>query len=158
MVLGGRPCVCRRMDELTLAIAGIDFPNPDKTGSSRRMEILMCHPGDPVDLRPEPRNAFDASAIAVWSERGVQIGYLSAERAPYIGRRMQGEAIVAVFQALQGNAAYVRVRFGGGQPTLPSVAPPAAGSSPAPDADPFYADPFYADPSYPDEDGPEWGA
>lgn len=135
------------MDELTLSIVGIDFPNPDKSGSSRRMEIMMCHPGDSVELRPESKNAFDANAIAVWSERGVQIGYLSAERAPFIGRRMQGEDIVAVFQALQGNAAYVRVRFGGGAPTLPPIAPPAE-ARPAEDAEPFY----------PDEEGPEWGA
>lgn len=135
------------MDELTLAIVGIDFPNPDKSGSSRRMEIMMCHPGDSVELRPEPKNAFDAGAIAVWSERGVQIGYLSAERAPFIGRRMQSEDIVAVFQALQGHAAYIRVRFGGGRPTLPSIAP---GADPRPADDP--------EPFYPDEEGPEWGA
>lgn len=132
------------MDELTLSIVGIDFPNPDKSGSSRRMEIMMCHPGDSVELRPEPRNTFDSNAIAVWSERGVQIGYLTAERAPFVGKRMQSEEMVAVFQALQGNAAYVRVRFGGGRPTLP----PIASSAEARPAEPFY----------PDEEGPEWGA
>lgn len=132
------------MDELTLSIVGIDFPNPDKTGSSRRMEIMMCHPGDPVELRAEPRNTFDSNAIAVWSERGVQLGYISAERAPLIGKRMHGEAMVAVFQALQDTGAYVRVRFGGGAPTLP----PVEARPTARDAEPFY----------PDEDGPEWGA
>ena len=39
------------MDELTTSIVGIDFPNEDKTKSNRRMECMMCAPGDPVELR-----------------------------------------------------------------------------------------------------------
>jgi len=132
------------MDELTTSIVGIDFPNPDKSRSNRRMEIMMCHPGDPVELRREPKNAFDANAVAIWSERGVQIGYVSAERAPLIAKRMQEGATSAIFQALQGNTAYIRIRFGDGVPTLP----PPIDAQPARDVSDFY----------PDADGPEWGA
>ena len=106
------------MDELTLSVVGIDFPNADKSKSNRRMELLLCQPGEPVDLRREPKNPHDANAVAVFSLRGVQMGYLSAERAPLIGRRMQQEEHVAAFQALTGSMGYVRIRFGVGAPTL----------------------------------------
>lgn len=137
------------MQELTLTVVGIDFPNAD--GSNRRSEALMTVPGEAVALLPEPKNRHDGNAIAVIGPRGVQIGYLSAERAPYIGGRMgRGEGVAAIFQGIDGAVGYVRVRFGGGVPTLPSPSPshqPPAVRAPH-DPDGFY----------PDEDGPEWGA
>lgn len=133
------------MRELTTAIVGIDFPNPDRSRSNRRMEIMLTAPGEPVLLRPEPRNRHDANAIAVWSERGVQMGYVPAERAPLIGKRMKEDAVTAIFQALDGTGAYIRIHFGDGAPTLP---PPAPATTPNHEPDRFY----------PDEDGPEWGA
>jgi len=139
------------MDELTLAVVGIDFPNTDKSKSNRRMELMLCVPGDPVDLRREPKNPHDANAVAVFSGRGVQIGYLSAERAPLIGRRMQQEEHLAVFQALTGSMGYVRIRFGGGAPTLPA---PGDAETPAPGRTAT----FDPDAFYPDPKGPEWGA
>ena len=139
------------MDELTLAVVGIDFPNADKSKSNRRMELMLCVPGDPVELRREPKNPHDANAVAVFSGRGVQIGYLSAERAPLIGRRMQQEEHLAVFQALTGNMGYVRIRFRGGAPTLPD---PGDAETPAPNR----AATFDPDAFYPDPEGPEWGA
>jgi hypothetical protein len=139
------------MDELTLAVVGIDFPNTDKSKSNRRMELMLCVPGDPVDLRREPKNPHDANAVAVFSGRGVQMGYLSAERAPLIGRRMQQEEHLAVFQALTGSMGYVRIRFGGGAPTLPA---PGDAETPAPNRTAT----FDPDAFYPDPEGPEWGA
>lgn len=56
------------MDELTLAVVGIHFPNRD--GGNRRFELLQCDPGDPIELRPEPRNPHDRFAVAVLNERG----------------------------------------------------------------------------------------
>lgn len=110
------------------------------------MELLLCAPGEPVDLRREPKNPHDANAVAVFSARGVQMGYLSAERAPFIGRRMQQEDYAVVFQALAGSMGYVRIRFGGEAPNLPEPGEAAPSSTYDPDA-------FYADP-----EGPEWGA
>ncbi len=137
------------MDELTLSIVGIDFPNADRSKSNRRMEVMLCTPSEPVELRREPKNPHDANAVAVFSMRGVQMGYVSAERAPLIGRRMQQEPYAVVFQALAGNMGYVRIRFGGGAPTLPETVEPPPSSRPAPyDPDIFYPDP----------EGPEWGA
>ncbi len=147
------------MDELTTSIVGIDFPNDDKSRSNRRMEIMLCAPGDPVELRPEPTNEFDSNAIAVWSERGVQMGYISAERAPLIGKRMQGDDVVAIFQVLHWNEAYIRIRFGGGLPTLPAAPAEPQRARPAPR--PMRAGPrpvFDPHAFYPDEEGPEFGA
>jgi hypothetical protein len=147
----------RRMDELSLAIVGIDYPNDDKSKSNRRMELLLTAPGEPVDLRSDRKNTHDPDAIGIYTIRGVQVGYLSAERAPWIGKRMQSEDFVALFQQLHGNVAYLRVRFGGGEPTLPPPAPPL----PIPARPrPLRVSPPVIDPDtfYPDEDGPEWGA
>ncbi len=123
------------------------------------MEIMLCAPGDPVELRPEPKNPYDSNAIAVWSERGVQMGYISAERAPLIGKRMQVDEVAAVFQELVHTGAYIRLRFGGGLPTVPPAptepqqpprAPRQMRSGPRPIRDPHA---FYLD-----EEGPEFGA
>ena len=139
------------MDELTTSIVGIDFPNADKTRSNRRMEILLCAPGDRVTLRREPKNPHDSNAVGVWSERDIQLGYISAERAPMIGRRLQAEETSALFQAMHQGSAYIRIRFGGGDPSLP---PPIADPGPPPPPpEPDRDDGFYRD-----EDGPEWGA
>jgi len=136
------------MPELTLVVVGIDFPNAD--GSNRRSEAMMTLPGEPVTLRPEPRNRHDPHAIAVVSPHGVQIGYISAERAPYVGGRLRhGDVATAIFQGIDRHVAYIRVRFGEGIPTLPPTGPSDSVLRHDPDDPP---------PFYPDEDGPEWGA
>lgn len=106
------------MDELSLAVVGLDYPDPD--GGNRRFELALMRPGDPVELRREPKNPADPRAVGVFSERGVRIGYLTAERCGWIGARlMRGEEARAVFQEAGRTAAVVRARFGGGVPTLP---------------------------------------
>jgi hypothetical protein len=108
--------------ELSLAIVGVDHPNKDK--SDRRFEILLCAPGDPVAVEPEPRNPADSNAIAVFSERGIQIGYVTAERAPYIGGIIRsGTEVRAIFQEKTQWGAVIRVAFDGGAPTLPLPKP-----------------------------------
>ncbi len=115
----------------------------------------MTMPGDPVELRPEPRNRHDPNAIAVIGPNGVQIGYISAERAPYVGGRLRrGEPVTALFQGMTAGSAYIRVRFGEDMPTLPSQSdrpPSPSRSAQCPNAG---ETPIF----YPDEDGPEWGA
>lgn len=132
--------------ELSLAVVGIDYANKDEAGSDRRFEMLVCEPGEPVDLRPEPDNEHDPHAVAVFSSRGIQLGYLTAERAPWIGGKLRaGEVWQAAFQARGATAAYIRVRFGGGAPTLPPERPAGAGA---------YSNADF----HPDPDGPMWGA
>lgn len=132
--------------ELSLAVVGLDYANKDESGSDRRFEMLVCEPGEPIDLRPEPDNEHDPHAVAVFTVRGIQLGYLTAERAPWIGAKLRaGEMWEAVFQGRGSTAAYIRVRFGGGSPTLPPERPARAGAGT--DAD-----------FHPDPDGPMWGA
>lgn len=86
----------------------------------RKFEILLCDPGEPVQLVPEPKNKHDENAIAVFSARGVQIGYLAAERAPRIGQLIrQGTDVVAIFQRASSFGALIRVGFDGAAPALP---------------------------------------
>ncbi len=146
------------MDELTTSIVGIDFPNEDKSKSNRRMECIICAPGELVELRLEPKNPFDENAVAIWSERGVQLGYVSAERAPLIGKRMGQDEVVAVFQAMHGAGAYIRIRFGGGLPTLPDPVPDVPAPPPPRQMRPATRPVYDPHAFYPDDDGPEFGA
>lgn len=138
----GRDDIAPPPRELSLAVVGITHPNPD--GSNRRFEIATLHPGDPVELRREPRNKHDPFAVGVWSPRNIRLGYLSAERAPWIGAKLLDRLEVqAVFQEVTGPIAVIRARIGGGTPTLPPGKPPR---------------PATEDGFYPDDDGPDWGA
>lgn len=104
--------------ELSLAVVGAAHPNAD--GSDRRFEILLCAPGEQVEFRPEPTNKADPNAIAVFSSRGVQIGYLTAERAPWIGSKLaSGVEVRAVFQSKTDYGAIIRANLEGADPTLP---------------------------------------
>jgi hypothetical protein len=130
------------MHELSVAVVGIGYDNDD--GSNRRFHVAMQSPGDAVELRREPRNEHDEYAVAVYGQQGYRLGYVPAERAPWLGAKMaDGLELQAVFQERQDTIAVIRVRIGGGPPTLP--APRTTRSSDEPD--------FYPDPA-----GPEWGA
>jgi hypothetical protein len=79
------------MKALSLAIVGIDYPN--KRGPARRFELEICQPGEPIELRSEPNNPHDEHAIAVFSCRGIQLGYLAscgdrATRRPLSSKRL----------------------------------------------------------------------
>ncbi|GLV21967.1 hypothetical protein TomMM35A_18200 [Sphingobium sp. TomMM35A] len=106
------------MKHLSLAVVGVGFDN--KTGPARRFEIEMCEPGEPVELRPEPKNPADRNAIAVYSARGIQIGYVRAERAPLIGTAMRRGVVEAIFQDSEQWGATIRVHLDGTTPTLPA--------------------------------------
>lgn len=108
--------------ELSLAVVGALHPNAD--GSNRQFEIRMLNPGDPISLVPEPSNKADPSAVAVFSVRGIQLGYLSAERCGWIGGKIrQGQDLRAIFQSASRDGAVIRVHLDGGVPSLPSPAP-----------------------------------
>lgn len=63
-------------------------------------------------------------------------------------QRVHGEAVQAIHQRLTDHIAMIRVRFGGGMPTLPP--PPTQQGEGAPDDDGIGI--------YPEGDGPEFGA
>lgn len=131
----------------SLAVVGVGFPNKAK-GPSRAFEIAICRPGDPVELRPEPKNPADARAIAVFSERDVQIGYLRAEHAWRIGKLAEaGHSATAIFQEATKYGAAIRVAFNGETPVLPDIPSEQEADSPTSFDEP--AD-WYPDPEWPD--------
>jgi hypothetical protein len=109
----------RPLAAITLAVVGAPFPNVD--GSNRRFEIMLCRSGEPVELRLDPMNKRDPRAVAVFSSRGVQIGYLSAERCGRIGAIIRsGRKIQAAFQDESHFGAWIRVAFDGQEPIIPT--------------------------------------
>lgn len=104
---------------MSLAVVGADYPN--KRGPARRFEIALCEPGEPVQLKPEPTNPADRRAIAIYSVRGIQIGYITAERAPRIGKLMRETSVCAVFQQATRSGAVIRAAFDGVVPDLPEI-------------------------------------
>lgn len=120
--------------QMSLAVVGADHPN--RKGPSRRFEIAMCEVGEPVDLIPEPKNPADPRAVAVYSCRGIQIGYLTAERCGWIGGMIRKGGVSAIFQGTASYGAIIRVGIEGAEPVLPEH--PAEHRS-IPDAD-FYPD------------------
>lgn len=129
------------MRPLSLAIVGLPYPN--KRGPGRRFEAELCAPGEPLDLRPESQNKHDRWAVAVFSCRGVQVGYVNAEKSAWIGRMIrEGREVTAIFQGLTGNVAWCRVAFDGEQPVLPPAAPARHDES-VEDGSGFWADPIY---------------
>ncbi len=104
--------------QMSLAVVGADHPN--RSGPARRFEIAVSVPGDPIDLVPEPKNPADPNAIAVFTARGVQIGYLRADRAPLVATYMSRARISCViFQEAAKWGAVVRIGLDGEVPVLP---------------------------------------
>ena len=94
--------------QLSVAIVGANFPNAN--GGNRRSEIAFCDPGEPMELRPEPKNPHDEHAIAAFSARGFQIGYVASQRAVLLGSLMRdGHVLTAIFQDVATWGAIARV-------------------------------------------------
>jgi len=121
--------------QLSIIIVGADYPNKDK--SNRRTEILWSTPGERVDLVPEPKNPVDPQAVAVYSARGVQIGYVGSFQAQLIGSYLsRGRVSGCIFQSIHRDGAIVRLGLDGEAPTLPEAEREAS----APDDSGFYPD------------------
>lgn len=134
------------MRHLSLAVVGMQYDN--KNGPTRQFEIAMCVPGERVDLIPEPKNPADSQAIAVYSTRGIQIGYIRAERAPMISKAMRDGIVSAIFQQKERWGATIRAHLDGSVPVLPLPTDSRAADWPPPpseDAD------WWPDEEWPDE-------
>lgn len=121
------------LPDRTLSVVGARFD------PARHEELAICEPGEWIELRPEPRNKADPLAIAVYSRRGVQLGYLRADDAPRIGQLMRQGDVHAVFQQRTNWGGFIRVAFDGNIPDLPPLAE-AKGESD-----------FWPDPEWPDD-------
>lgn len=118
------------MNRLSLAVVGVDYEN--KKGPTRRFEIAMCVPGEPVHFVPEPKNPADENAVAVFSARGIQIGYLTAERAPFMRKMIAAGGVSAIFQKKEQWGATVRAHLDATEPVLPDVNDTRANAWPPP--------------------------
>ncbi len=133
------------MKSLSLAIVGIPYPN--KRGPTRRFELELCKPGEPIELRPEPKNPADENAIAIYSCRGVQLGYVASVRAVLIMQWLRdGAEPKAVFQGVSGTGAWIRATFDGSEPEVDLTERPVQRvTSRTDDGDGFWPDPIYDD-------------
>jgi hypothetical protein len=75
-------------------------------GVSRQEELLRCVPGEPVELRREPGNAFDPNTVNIISVRGVPIGRLTSQYAAMIAPLLdEGRMHRAKLHCLRGGLA-----------------------------------------------------
>lgn len=132
--------------QLSIAVVGADYPN--RRGPGRRFEIAMCKPGEPVELRLEPNNPADPRAIAVFTARGIQIGYVRAERAQLIGSAIKRGTVSAIFQKREQWGATLRIALDGSEPVLPEPTDSRANDWPPPGSDDAE---WWPDDVYPDE-------
>lgn len=88
-------------NDFSLPACGERFDNED--GTSRQEELARCKPGEPVRLVREPDNRHDPMAVAVFSARGVRVGYLKRDRAVWIGSKIdRGYDVRAIVERVKG--------------------------------------------------------
>lgn len=107
------------MRRLSLAVVGAGFDN--KVGPTRLFEISMCKPSEGIILKLEPKNPADPNAVAVYSARDIQIGYISAERAPLVGGAMRRGVVDVIFQSAEPWGAVIRAHLDGTKAVLPAL-------------------------------------
>lgn len=114
------------MPNWTVEVVGESHANAD--GSSRQAELARCSVGEEVKLVPEPTNRFDPEALAVFSARGVQIGYL-AKGAKAIRRRiLAGNPVTAMIASIGSGSAGLygcEVKVSDSGPPVPAAKAPA---------------------------------
>lgn len=89
------------INDFRLRLVGGRFDNRD--GTNRQEELARCSVGETVELQREPTNPVDPGAVAVYSCRQVQIGYLKADRAAWMrGKIDAGYEIRASIGRLTG--------------------------------------------------------
>lgn len=121
--------------DFSLPACGEQFENED--GSSRQAELARCQPGDWLDLVREPNNPHDPQAVAIFSERGIRVGYLRRQYASVWGSKIdRGMTIAAIVERVKGASLpgsplglVMRVNADGDEPELPDDQPCLGGWS-----------------------------
>lgn len=89
-------------NDFSLPAVGERHDNDD--GTSRQEELARCQPGEMVQLVREPENPHDRMAVAVFSCRGIRVGYLKRDRAVWIGSKMdRGYDVRAIVERVKGS-------------------------------------------------------
>lgn len=88
-------------NDFRLPACGEQFDNED--GTSRQAELALCAVGEPVSLVREPDNPHDPRAVALFSVRGVRVGYLRRDRAVWVGSKIdRGYSVAAIVERVKG--------------------------------------------------------
>lgn len=86
-------------------IRGTGFQGPESIACLRGLAN-----GDFVDICPEPTNPVDASALAVYSEEYIKLGYVAVERIEKINKaRACSVTKFTFFRGLTSNLPGVKV-------------------------------------------------
>ncbi|AHE55563.1 hypothetical protein NX02_19515 [Sphingomonas sanxanigenens DSM 19645 = NX02] len=112
-------------NDFSLPACGEFYDNED--GSSRQEELRSLEPGDVLALVREPENAHDRMAVAIFTARGIRVGYLRRDRAVWIGSKIdRGFPVNAIVQRVKGIdlagatlGLVMRVNMEGDLPELP---------------------------------------
>lgn len=112
-------------NDFSMAGCGEWYDNED--GSSRQAELARCAVGEMIELVREPNNPHDPAAVAIFSCRGVRVGYIRKERAGWIGSKIdRGYDVRVIVEAIrggrwEGDALGIRLRINmeGEEPDLP---------------------------------------
>lgn len=86
-------------------LAGVSHDNDD--GTSRQALLARCKPGERVELRREPDNAYDPYAIAVHRTSGEQIGYIPAGDRRLAEHIDRGGEVAAHIVVIDGRAGWL---------------------------------------------------
>lgn len=112
-------------NDFSLAGCGEWFDNED--GTSRQEELARCAPGDWVDLVREPDNPHDPRAVAIFTRRGIRVGYLRRDRAAWFcGKLDRGYDVRVIIERIRGAdlpgstlGILLRINMDGEEPELP---------------------------------------
>lgn len=93
-----------------IGLSGESFRNSD--GTSRQEIIAKSKPGDPVELRREPDNAYDRWAISVHLIGGGQLGYIPAGDSRLANHIDRGGSISAHIAYINGGPTFFEKLLG----------------------------------------------
>lgn len=111
-------------NDFSVPACGEWFDNED--GTSRQTELAECRTGEQVELVREPDNPHDPAAVAIFSRRGIRIGYLRRDRAVWIGSKIDRcYDVRAIVERVKGShlpgatlGLVIRVNMEGEEPDL----------------------------------------
>lgn len=76
------------------------------TWEGRQALLARMKGNEPVRLEPEPDNAFDKNAVAVWAVledmRRYKVGYLPRDLAAQVAPRLEGESVMCELRGIVG--------------------------------------------------------
>lgn len=112
--------------DFSLPACGEWYDNEDD-GTSRQLELAECRVGEKLELVREPNNPHDPRAVAIFTARGIRVGYLNRDRAGWIGSKIdRGYDVRAIVERIKGRGIegsalglVLRINMDGEEPALP---------------------------------------